>query len=319
MKILIIRLSSLGDIVLCQSICAWLRKQYPLAEIDFICKQQFVELTSLMGCGLTPIVYQKTLISHLALRRRRYDLVIDLHNKFSSFLVRLAAAAKSSSVYNKQRSKRKAIVAGDSKLAISSTVELYKSALDKLYLNVQLEAPRLELPQQELPFLLPQASKLVMLFPGAAHFTKMYPKDSYKQLLKISPSGFHYLLAGAPNEFELCNELQRSSPENSTNIAGLLSFSQILVAIKASDCVISSDSGPMHLVAALEKPQIAIFGATHPRLGFAPQNPHAHILCANLDCQPCSLHGAESCPRGHFQCMLSINPQSLLNIMQSSC
>lgn len=318
MKILVIRLSSLGDIILTQSICAWLRSSYPEAEIDFLCKSQFVELVSLMGCGLKPIVYEKSLHSHLVLRAKAYDLVLDLHNKLSTFLIRLAAAGKVSSTYDKQRSIRKRIVAGEPSLAIRSTVELYRSALTKIGLAASLLPPVLKVPDLPMPVELPQGKKLIMLFPGAAHFTKMYPAASYKELLKSSPEDYYYLIAGSRSEHLLCEELHQASYDYSQNLAGKLDFAQILRLMDACDWVISSDSGPMHLAAGIGKAQIAIFGATHPRLGFAPNNPHAQILVEGLSCQPCSLHGGKSCPQGHFKCMLNIKPERILSILKGS-
>ncbi|HQQ67454.1 MAG TPA: glycosyltransferase family 9 protein [Candidatus Cloacimonadota bacterium] len=311
-----IRLSSLGDIVLAQSLCTRLRALYPAAEIDFITKPQYLELVSLMGCGLNAIAYDKSLGLHWVLRRKRYDLVIDLHAKLSSFLIRLAAAGKLSTVYRKQRSVRRRIVAGDKSLAIGSTVELYQSALSGLGISEPLAAPFLIVPDLQLPFDLPPAAKVIMLFPGAAHYTKRYPIAGYKDLLLHSPDDYYYLLAGSRAEYSLCEEICSESRGKSLNLAGLLSFGQILKAMQLSTWVITSDSGPMHLAAAISRPQIAIFGATHPRLGFAPMNPNARLLCLNLDCQPCSLHGTEKCPQGHFKCMLDVTPDSILAILR---
>jgi heptosyltransferase-2 len=82
--------------------------------------------------------------------------------------------------------------------------------------------------------------------------------------------------------------------------------------IKQASVVVTNDSGPMHIAAALAKPQIALFGATTPQLGFAPLNEKAIVLCQNLPCQPCSLHGQETCPKRHFACMLSIKPEAII-------
>ena len=78
MKILILRLSSLGDIVLTQPVSAWLREHYPEARIDYMVKEQYLELVPLLGCSLNPLTYQKTLKAHLELKKEQYDLVLDL-------------------------------------------------------------------------------------------------------------------------------------------------------------------------------------------------------------------------------------------------
>lgn len=313
MKILILRLSSLGDIVLTQPIAAWLRAKYPEAKIDFVVKAQFQELVTLMGCELNPIVYEKSIRAHLALFKSRYDIVIDLHAKLSSFLLRIAACGKQSFGYRKARSIRKRIVGGDKQLKINSTLDLYKTALDKIDPLAKLEAPRLYPPDHPGFLALPASDKRIALFPGATYKTKRYPEEYYKELINKSPNGYQYILLGSQSDATLCQSL--SSETNAINLCGSISIAQLMSLLKTCDWVISSDSGPMHLAAALEKPQIAIFGATHPRLGFAPINHNAHVLSADLECQPCSLHGSEKCPKGHFNCMSSIRAEHILEIL----
>lgn len=317
MKILVLRLSSLGDIVLTQPICAWLRERYPEARIDFMVKEQYLELVPLMGCALNPLSYQKSLKAHLNLKKERYDLVLDLHAKLSTWLIRTAAQGKKTAVYNKERSRRQKIVKGNRQLAISSTVILYKSALDKIFDQVSLHSPRLYPPADtDLPALEAAPSKRILIFPGAMHYTKRYPSTYYKQLIDMSPKPWRYIILGSPGEAALCAEIARGN--QGQNMAGKLSFTQILALMQSADWVLSSDSGPMHLAAALQRPQIAIFGATHPCLGFAPLNPFAWILAADISCQPCSLHGSKNCPQQHFKCMHSIKAKQLLQIMQGA-
>ena len=102
-----------------------------------------------------------------------------------------------------------------------------------------------------------------------------------------------------------------------TNICGELDLQQLVTAIDKMDVIISNDSGPMHIAAALEKPQITIFGATHPKLGFAPLNKNAVILSTDLECQPCSLHGSKACPLDHFNCMKQISVVDISKILKN--
>lgn len=94
-----------------------------------------------------------------------------------------------------------------------------------------------------------------------------------------------------------------------------LGLAELIRVIGACDLVLSNDSGPMHLAAALGKKQVALFGATHPRLGFSPMNDNAVVLCRDLDCQPCSLHGGHACPKGHFGCMTGIPAEKILGLI----
>ena len=97
------------------------------------------------------------------------------------------------------------------------------------------------------------------------------------------------------------------------NLCDEFSTGKLIAFMDKLDLIISNDSGPMHIAAALRKPQIAIFGSTSTKLGFKPLNKKAIVLETDLNCQPCSLHGRKKCPRTHFNCMRNINPQQLAN------
>lgn len=315
-KILIIRLSSLGDIVLTQPVPFILRKLYPNAEIDFVVKPQFASLVELMGCGLNIIPYQKSMSFHLSLSKKRYDIVIDLHAKLASFLIRLFAKGKRSVCYDKERAKRVKIVKGNKSLAITSTLDLYNTALKKLGIDEKLPYPKLY-PKKEFALSdMPQAKKKILIFPGAAHKSKQYPLKHYQSLIYLSPKDWQYIILGSMAEKELAITL--SEEGKAIDLCGKLSFEELLSLMKQSDWVISSDSGPMHMAAAVGVKQIALFGPTHPRLGFAPLNDKAHILSLELSCRPCSLHGSENCPLGHFDCLNRLKPESILEILEEN-
>lgn len=313
MKILIIRLSSLGDIILTEPIVRYLRESYPEAEIDYVTKPQFIELVTLMGHEIKPIAYEKTAAFHLDLGRKGYDLVLDLHGKLSSYLLRIFACGKRSAAYFKDRRTRKRIANGNKNLAISSTVDLYGTALKKLGFDAKLDAPKLSAPADISFDHLSKMAKRILIFPGALHETKRYPAAYYKELIKMSPEDYQFIILGSNAERELAASI--CEDERTLDLCGQLNLLELVALIDTADWVISSDSGPMHIAAALGKKQIAIFGATHPRLGFAPQNPRAEVLVANLPCQPCSLHGGAECPKKHFNCMHKIKISSILDII----
>lgn len=313
MKILIIRLSSLGDIILTEPIVSYLRHSHPEAEIDYVTKPQFTELVKLMGHEITPIPYEKSAAFHLQLGKEGYDLVLDLHGKLSSYLLRIFARGKRSAVYFKDRKTRKRIVRGNKSLSISSTVDLYKTALNKLGYDAKVGAPKISAPHGISFDHLPKMAKRILIFPGALHETKRYPAAYFKQLIKMSPAEYQFIILGSPAERELAASIVED--ERTIDLCGQLSLLELAAMVDTADWVISADSGPMHIAAALKKKQIAIFGATHPRLGFAPQNPLAKVLLADLPCQPCSLHGGEECPLKHFHCMHKIKISSILEII----
>jgi len=80
----------------------------------------------------------------------------------------------------------------------------------------------------------------------------------------------------------------------------------------ACTLAVTHDSGLMHLAAAMGRSVVAIFGSTSPVLGFAPSGEGHAVLCRELSCQPCTVHGRETCPRGHFRCMREITPAMVM-------
>ncbi|HPB18574.1 MAG TPA: glycosyltransferase family 9 protein [Candidatus Cloacimonas sp.] len=320
MNILLLRLSSLGDIILTQPICAILQKIYPDCHIDFLCKEEYKELPEMFAPPVNTLVYQKTLKFHLWLSKRKYDVVLDLHSKFATFLLMLFLRAPQKVRYHKQRRERKRIVKGDKKIRIESTVALYASALTKLGINEPWSYPRLQVAdilskellnspaaKQENTFANPIQ---IAIFPGANHFTKRYPAANWIQLINSNPQ-YNFILFGSKTDEEQCALIAQKCLSNCRNKCSALSLPELVTELNSCAIIISGDTGPMHLGASLQKPQIAIFGGTHPRLGFKPLNKKAIILCAELSCQPCSLHGREKCPLQHFNCMNAINPALL--------
>lgn len=323
MKILIIRLSSLGDIVLTQSVTAIIKAQYPTCELHYITKAAFIDVVKAFGTCDRIISYEKKLSFHYHLRREPFDLVIDLQGKLSSRLISFFCRAEQKVGYNKQHLLRRMIVKKLSQSRIGSTVESYLSALAKSDdfdpvkdIPSPVLIPQIPTPQSFIDIRLSHTGKkIIALFPGAAHQTKMYPISKWINLIQSSPSHLHFILLGSPNEKYICNHIKEQVPSRCTDLCGSYPIAELISVIAACDLLLSNDSGPMHLAAALHIAQVAIFGSTHPRLGFAPMNDKAVVFVADLDCQPCSLHGLERCPRGHFNCMNQIEEASVLEAM----
>ncbi len=319
MKILLIRLSSMGDILLTQPIVAELRERHPQAEIHYLCKAVYRDLVSLLGDDIQIIEYDKSLLWHIRMMRRYYDIIIDLHGKISSILLKYIIQAPVKLSYNKQHSLRKRISRGDRTSSIESTVRLYYSALGKWKPEVYgeqhpLRKPILRLPPQATKLSLPDrdiSKKLLGIFPGAAHPTKIYPAGQWRDFIAMVKDRYQVWLLGSNEESALAESIAAGYPSEVANLCGNFGFIELAQVMSGCDLIISGDSGPMHLAAGLGIPQIAIFGATHPRLGFAPMNDQATVLSLDLDCQPCSLHGSQRCPLGHFNCMKQLSPQLL--------
>jgi len=308
MKILIIRLSSLGDIVLTQPVAASLRYHYPAATIDFVTKPQYTELVSLFKEVDTVIEWKNYFDSKSQIQGKKYDIVLDLHKKLSSYLIAKLCSAKRKISYNKKHFLRYAIVHKWTKKSIYSTLDLYYSAFQKISLEPIYQKPRLAA-QVKLD-LTPLKSLKVAIFPGATYPTKCFPVEKLAALIQLMKQNWNLeiYLNGSKNEKKICGQLYKQIDASSKiNLCGKQNLAELVYFVADMDVVISNDSGPMHLAAALGKKQIAFFGSTTTRLGFRPLNDKAIVFQTILPCQPCTLHGRKKCPLNHFKCMENID------------
>ncbi|HEX38018.1 MAG TPA: lipopolysaccharide heptosyltransferase II [Candidatus Cloacimonetes bacterium] len=323
MKVLFIRFSSLGDLLLTTPIIRAFRTHFPDAELHFLTKSQFApilennpNINTLLGYDPTSETMIQLIIR---LQKEHYTHIIDLHGKLRSGLIKQFVGGKTIT-YDKKHAYRKKLLKDHSLQPVSSTVDLYASVLESF--NIELESQKLDLflPENSedvvRKFLLNDNKRpIVTISPGASWLTKQYPANYYKELIKMILDKYNprIVLIGIEDEKELTSELAKNVNKSILDLGGKTSLMETAVIINQSDVFISGDCGPMHMAAALGKPQIAIFGPTHPVLGFSPINQNAVVLTENLDCSPCSLHGRQYCPLGHFNCMKKLRSKRVFS------
>jgi heptosyltransferase-2 len=312
MKILLIRFSSLGDIVLTQPLIAQLKESYPRAEIHYLTKTAFAPLVESYFSVNKVLTDYQSLRGLLSIKKNKSDLVIDLHNKFNSWLAKTIIHGKKSFTYNKQRRLRKKIVAHKTNQSIKTTLDLYNSVFRKMKLAYTFRQPCLKTPSASSK-LLPRGEKYkVMIFPGATHNTKRIPCHKLISFINnYDHDQTSFYLMGSKDEKNITSKIKEKSKKETFDLAGDFNLVQLVAAISEADIVLSNDSGPMHIAAALGKAQIAFFGSTNLSLGFGPLNKQARVLTYPIECSPCSLHGGKECPLGHFSCMQNISVEAI--------
>lgn len=337
-KILIIRMSSIGDVILTSPLVRQLRENFTDAQIDFLIRSDYAELVK-YNPNVSHILQYDVQTGWKGLRELRefvkkqgYDIVLDLHRNFRSFYLRRFSPKPIIFKINKHRVRRflwvkfKINLAKEDFNKNSSVAERYLRAGSELQTFKNDLKLDLYLPQKtaEKGKLLWQKLKIeqfrVIMAPGARHFTKRWPAELYSELiLKINQIyGWRTLLVGSADELSLMEDIQKKvGNEIADTSAGYFTLLETAALIKAAPLFISNDSGLMHVAAAVETPQIAIFGSTTPELGFFPINPKAVVLeNQNLNCRPCTHIGRKSCPKKHFKCMIEITPQRVLGIVK---
>ena len=312
-KILIIRLSSLGDILLTSPVLKAIKKKYPSARIDFVVKKDF-EDAILFNPNLTRIyAYNKNETERLIteLHSRNYDLIIDLQNNFRSRALTRSLNVKTKR-FKKPTIKKMLLVWFKINLLreLKTITQRYAEAANVL---LDDEGLNLFLPDNILPTLDPQ-KKNIGFCPGAKHFTKRWLPEYFVELgNELAKFGYTVVLFGGKTEEELCAELANKI-NGSMNLQTGNNLFQIAADMKLCKMIVTNDSGLMHTAAAVGIPVAVIFGSTVREFGFAPYGVKNLILeNKSLSCRPCSHIGKSSCPKGHFNCMKEIKPQFVLN------
>ena len=327
-RILLLRLSAIGDVVLTTPLIRALRQRFPNARIDFVIKQAFAELVEHNPHLNTvhrvePATGFKGLMQlGTQLRRARYDLVLDLHRNFrTSFLARLCAAPRVEH-YHKHILRRWLFVKfkAATMSQIPSVAQRYMQA--GAFLNLHDDGAGTELlwnaaHEEEARQVLCDAGwkedrPLLCLAPGAGFFTKRWPIEYFAEVartLAASSKNFMIAVLGGKQDQEFGKFIREKSGAEVFDLTGTCSLLASAAIIKRSKLVLANDSGLMHIAEAVGTPVFALFGSTTRELGFFPQRASSRVLeQRNLDCRPCSHLGFHACPRGHFRCMKEITP-----------
>ncbi|MBE0538247.1 MAG: glycosyltransferase family 9 protein [Ignavibacterium sp.] len=305
-KILIIRLSSLGDILLTTPFVRTIKTQFPKIKIDMLIREEYADVIKFNPYLNNKLFFKKNdqdynrLIEQL--RDSRYELVIDLQNNLRS--KKVASSLNIKTVKFDKRSFDKFLLvkfkinklkqAPPIPVRYSSTINDFKLDKEGLDLFTDKSASTIILDKKNL----------IGFCPGARHFTKRWPEKYFVELgnLLIN-NGYSLALFGGKIDKEICARLSHEIPGiiDLSNEDDLL---QTAADMKLCEAVVCNDSGLMHVASAVKTNVIAIFGSSVKVFGFAPYNCNNLILENNfLNCRPCSHIGRSSCPKKHFDCM----------------
>jgi len=312
MRLLFIRFSSIGDIVLTTPAIRCAHQQIPGAEIHFLTKKSMQDLVA-----SNPYIHQCHYLDNdidasiNELKKINFDYIVDLHHNLRSLKIKKALGVKAFS-YNKLSLKKLLLV----KLHINL---LAKTHVCERYMDT-LQYFKVVNDGQGLDYFFPSnnsftASNLptshqagfIAFVIGASYFNKKMPVAKWIQLAeKIN---WPIVLIGGKEDQTEANLITASNSSSIYNACGKYSLQESAKIIQMSRVVVSHDTGFLHVAAAFKKPTITIWGATSPALQFEAYYPsentpaHFNAMVPNLNCQPCSKQGAGHCPQGHFACM----------------
>ncbi len=308
-KFLIIRFSSIGDIVLTSPVVRCLKTQFPEAEVHFLTKVRNVDLLQANPYIDKIQVFDTSISETIAkLKPEKYDYIIDLHRNFRSFRVKIALRAKSFS-FNKLNI-RKLLLTG---LKLNTMPELHivdRNMATLRRLNVFDDGKGLDyfIPEDDeiLPSNLPAVFRngYIALVLAGTYATKRVPVAKYRRL--ITEMNIPFVLLGGKSERSMADEILGWKVGNVIDFTGQIRINQSASLVKNARLVISNDTGLMHIAAAFHKKILSVWGNTTPELGMYPYLPGegSKILeVKGLPCRPCTKLGYDKCPKKHFRCM----------------
>jgi lipopolysaccharide heptosyltransferase II len=339
-KILIIRLSSLGDVLLATPLIRQLRQKYPQVQLDFLVRDEYAELLRHHPglSGLIEFDIQQGFTSLQKMRKKirqtRYDVILDIHNNLRSRYLCFGLPYLSFFKTRVYRIRKNPFIRF---LLVKFKINLYRRLYGRIIpvwekylltarsLGIITDNGRLELYLTEGNIIAAQNFRIalagnnweIVIAPGARHFSKRWPEEYFVELIKqlFAKTGLRMVLAGGAEDLPVIEKILQQLPEGmAASSAGKLSLLETAALIKQSKLMISNDSGLMHLGAALDVPLIAIFGSTVEELGFFPNSPKVIVVeNRGLYCRPCSHIGRSSCPEKHFRCMREITPGNIIS------
>ncbi len=308
-KFLIIRFSSIGDIVLTSPVVRCLKNQFPEAEIHYLTKKRnldllqanpYIDKIQLLGDSLQETIRE--------LKNENYGYVIDLHNNLRSLQVKMAIKAKSFS-FNKLNFRKLLLTC--LKINTMPCGHIVDRNLETLrHFNITNDGKGLEyfiphedeFSQEQLPENF--RNGYVALVLAGTYFTKRMPAEKYRSL--ISESKLPFVLLGGKSEGPMAARILEWNTGNVVDFTGKLRLNQSASLVKNARLVITNDTGLMHIAAAFHKKILSVWGNTTPELGMYPYLPGkgSEILeVKGLTCRPCSKLGYSECPKKHFRCM----------------
>jgi len=354
MRVLIIRFSSIGDIVLTTPLVAAITERHPEAVIDYLTLADYRVLLEHNPHinQLIAIPRRASLAENVAgaraISRNGYDLVVDLHRSTRSAVYRRFVRAREKRTLDKRYVKRALLVSAKMNLyreplsivhryfhvaralgvtptgAPAEIWDRYESLIASARVLEALLGFRFAIAAMDRAAVTPIRREIVAtgapgpvisLMPSRPGAPRKWGDDRFVELGRrlVSERGAIVLVHGGPGDTARAEPIVRAIGPGAVMLAGATTLMQSALALAASDCLVTNDTGLMHIGGAVRIPVIAIFGSTVEELGFFPYETAGTVMQVDLSCRPCTTKGLRACPKRHFRCMNDINVDSVVD------
>jgi len=323
-RVLCVRFSSIGDVLLTTPLLRALKRRHPDAELYFVTKRSMAPLVE-NNPHLTAVVALEPgeRITGLAWRLRALQPThgLDLHGSLRSAALRLLVRTRWSG-YSKRKLARAALIAAKINLYGKHVPvpERYFEAARAFDVQPDGQPPDFFLARETRDRMAQWLSEhglidrpLAAIAPGAAHATKRWPLDHWRALAdRLRQMGYGLVAVGGPDDRALVTELGAGV----VNAAGELTLQETGACLQRAAVVVSGDTGVMHMATGVGTPVVALFGPTVEAFGFFPYQARATVIERELTCRPCSAMGTDRCPLGHHRCLVDSVPDQVAAAVQ---
>jgi ADP-heptose:LPS heptosyltransferase len=343
-KILVLRFSAMGDVVLLVPVVKSLVASYPDIEVTVVTRPKFASLfTDIERVVPFPadvdytysgILGMRELFGKL-LRKGGYDIVMDMHDHIRTIILRNLFKIFGTPVviFEKGRKQKRAFTRKDNKITtpLPHTVERYSKAFEKAGYPVTIGSPpyftiKSSTEDQVTEWLqkndLSKKERWIGIAPFAMHASKIWPVQNYAKVIEQSIKKFpaKFFLFGGSKDLVFFESLKATFPAHCVIVAGQLKIKQEVALMRQLDLMLCVDSSNMHLASLAGIPLLSVWGGTHPDVGFGPyvKNDESILQIGRdvLPCRPCSVYGKEVCYRGDFACLNYITPEDVVGRME---
>ncbi|MGL5122652.1 MAG: glycosyltransferase family 9 protein [Fusobacteriaceae bacterium] len=328
MRILVIRLSSIGDIILTTPVLKAFKEKYPEVKIDFLVRDQFRK--AIEDCPYIDkvIIFNKNkndgfknikIYAEKIKNDGNYDYIFDLHCKIRSKLILFFIGSKTFSYKKRSWWKSLLVKMRFIKYQVDDTiVKNYFKAFKEFEIEYKTEDIEFSFSEKDLKNIKKEWRDLVVFAPGASKNTKKWCFEEFSKLAKLlfDKYGKKIAIIGGEEDSKIANKINELSGNNCINLCGIINLKESGALLSKSKFLVTNDSGPFHMARGVKCKTFVIFGPTNPKMFELEKNDT--LVYLNEKCSPCSLHGDKVCPKKHFNCMRKITAMKLFEIIELS-
>ncbi len=319
MKVLIIRFSSIGDIVLTTPVIRAIKTQLPLSTVHYLTKKKFADILDNNPYIDQLHVLDQSLSDVISvLKKEKYDVIIDLHHNARTFLIKKRLCVKSYSFPKLNLQKWLLVNLKRNAMPPLHVVDRYFETVKKIgIINDEQPCDYFISKENEVDIYEKyhlQTGSYISIAIGAQFATKRMPLEKLTEI--IDKINLPILLVGGPDDQNTGNSLINQFPDKKIfNACGQHTLGQSADLVRKSAVLLTNDTGMMHIAACFQIPIVSVWGNTVPALGMYPYFPgekntaktYSIHEVEKLNCRPCSKIGYSKCPKGHFRCMREQN------------